>query len=70
MNFDKENLISAVITFGDGKGSYVKKYSMQFGDDGKTWIDYEQQGVKRVRTRLQNRKKSLTFKHCSTQRKL
>jgi hypothetical protein len=43
---------------------------MQFGDDGKTWIDYEQQGVKRVRTRLQNRKKSLTFKHCTTQRKL
>lgn len=32
---------------------------MQFGDDGKTWIDYEQQGVKRVRTRLQTRKKAL-----------
>ena len=48
--FDKESVISVVITFGNRKESYVKTYSVQFSEDGDTWIDYVQHGVKRVRT--------------------
>ena len=51
-NFGKESVVSTVRTFGDRKESYVKRYSMQFSEDGTTWQDYVQQGVKRVRTIL------------------
>ncbi|CAB3985203.1 macrophage mannose receptor 1-like, partial [Paramuricea clavata] len=45
--FDKESVISVIRTFGDRKESYVMTYSMQFSEDGDTWIDYVQHGVKR-----------------------
>ena len=51
-NFGKESVVSTVRTFGDRKESYIKRYSIQFSEDGNTWQDYVQQGVKRVRTIL------------------
>ena len=67
-NFDKESIISAVRTFGDKKESYVKKYTIEFSEDGTTWIDYKQHGVKRVRIMLLENENIFQIKYLTKQK--